>query len=206
SNNLGFALSLFGYDVWLTNSRGNTYGVNHTKLDPMKEDKSIRNFLYEVGGPFLPPNNLVNKLGGVLCSDFLFREVCANILFLIIGPDHFQLNKTRLHVYVAHTPAGISAWNLVHHLQSFESKKFQKFDYGADKNRQKYGTKTPPLYNLTKIDSRCTAIIFSQNDWISDPDDVQFLRDQVKGQFLLDYKVPFLQWNHADFIWGIEAA
>jgi lysosomal acid lipase/cholesteryl ester hydrolase len=31
-NNLGFVLSSNGWDVFLSNSRGNTYSTNHTKL------------------------------------------------------------------------------------------------------------------------------------------------------------------------------
>jgi lysosomal acid lipase/cholesteryl ester hydrolase len=45
-NNLGFLLSKRGYDVWLGNTRGNTYSRNHTTLNPEK-DKKFWNFSYD---------------------------------------------------------------------------------------------------------------------------------------------------------------
>ena len=41
-----------------------------------------------------------------------------------------QLNMTRVAVYYTHTPAGTSAWNMIHYAQGIKSGKIQMFDYG----------------------------------------------------------------------------
>ena len=43
-NNLGFELVKKGYDVWIPNSRGNTYSRNHTRFTP--KDKSFWDFSF----------------------------------------------------------------------------------------------------------------------------------------------------------------
>lgn len=44
-----------------------------------------------------------------------------------------------------------SAMTFEHYFQMMRDRKFQQFDYGEDKNREKYGHNKPPEYDLEKI-------------------------------------------------------
>lgn len=57
------------------------------------------------------------------------------------------------------------------------------FDYGRAENIKRYGTETPPEYHLEKITNKYIALMSSQNDWLSDPDDVIALRKKLRGNF-----------------------
>jgi lysosomal acid lipase/cholesteryl ester hydrolase len=56
-NNLGFELAKKGYDVWLGNTRGNTYSRNHSQLDPEK-GKKFWDYTYDEMIEFDVPNTI----------------------------------------------------------------------------------------------------------------------------------------------------
>ncbi len=43
----------------------------------------------------------------------------------------------------------------------------------------------------------------AQNDWLADPEDVQYLRENIQN-IVFDKFVP--NWNHLDFVWATDAA
>ena len=61
---------------------------------------------------------------------------------------------------------------------------------------------TPPLYNVSKVEVP-VALYWAEHDWLADPVDVQFLRKNLPN--IVD-DVYVADWNHLDFIWGINAA
>lgn len=52
-------------------------------------------------------------------------------------------------VIMGHFPSGSSLKNMDHFEQIIRRGKFARYDYGEEINMQKYGSKEPPVYNLT---------------------------------------------------------
>lgn len=104
---------------------------------------------------------------------------------------------------LGHTPAGAALRQIVHYGQSLSQKTFRRYDYGWLSNRIRYGQRTPPDYDLSKI----TAPVFlhySLNDPLAEVEDVDNLFSKL-GRPVGKFLVPMTSFTHMDFIWGIDA-
>ncbi|KAI1282151.1 Lipase 3 [Halotydeus destructor] len=72
-------------------------------------------------------------------------------------------------------------------------------------NLKRYSQLHPPEYMLENITNKYIALFRAKNDWLADPQDVEFLKARLQEPLIQDYEVPFERWNHIDFIWGMQA-
>ena len=61
---------------------------------------------------------------------------------------------------------------------------------------------TPPQYNIKDVQIP-VALFWGKNDWLADPEDVQFLRNNLPNIVADEY---YDDYNHLDFIWALNAA
>lgn len=63
-----------------------------------------------------------------------------------------------------------SGWFEINYQQSTIQKNilgfFRPYDYGVTANRQKYGNRVPPSYNLKKVTAP-VALYYGANDWLA---------------------------------------
>lgn len=154
-------------------------------------------------GEFLPSNVIQDTLADLVCKSREIELICENIIFLLCGFDEAEFNKTMAETLIHHLPAGTSVYTVVHYAQEILSEKFQKFDYGIEGNRKVYGQDEPPEYKIEAIKAPIAAY-WSENDWLAQPDDVLRLMFKLPNH-ISSYKVPMKEWNHLDFLYGIDA-
>ncbi|GIY12033.1 gastric triacylglycerol lipase [Caerostris darwini] len=154
-------------------------------------------------GEFLPSGPVIKFLSEFVC-DTKIKFICEDVIFLLCGTDHKQLNETRLPVYVSHTPAGASTKSIIHFAQMVNSKKFQKFDYGKKGNLLEYNQTTPPEYYPENITTK-VALFWSENDKLADPIDVHLLEKRLPNM-IYSTPVKLKEFNHLDFVWGVNAS
>ncbi|XP_077538863.1 gastric triacylglycerol lipase-like isoform X2 [Haemaphysalis longicornis] len=120
-----------------------------------------------------------------------------------LGLPFAEIIKSRLAVYLSHSPSGTSATNVDHFAQLIRCNCFQKYDYGMLTNMAKYGSMHPPKYHLSRVFAP-VALYYSLNDWYAVPVDVARLASELPN-LVRNYQVPDTQFTHYDFALGMHA-
>lgn len=145
---------------------------------------------------------IIESLSSDFCKGSRAR-ICASLLFVTNGGGNTdQLNVTRIPTYLNLYGWGTSTKNIVHWGKNIKSGEFEYFDYGDNENYERYGTKKPPRYDLTKITSKNIALFSSVEDNLADPQDVDILRSRLQNRPVIDYVVPLIEFSHLDFTIG----
>ncbi|XP_077206452.1 putative lysosomal acid lipase/cholesteryl ester hydrolase [Paroedura picta] len=172
---------------------------------PMAKLGKFPDFLFkEVFGTkqFFPQNSIIRWLATHLCVHALLDELCGNFFFLLCGFNEKNLNMTRVDVYSTHCPAGTSVQNMLHWAQMTRSGVFTAFDWGSKaKNMAHYNQSVPPYYKTREMNVP-TALWAGGHDWLADPKDIALLLPQIPN---LVYHKNIPEWEHLDFIWGLDA-
>ncbi|KAL8187097.1 UNVERIFIED_CONTAM: hypothetical protein K2H54_033035 [Gekko kuhli] len=151
---------------------------------------------------FLPQNSIIKWIATHICIHVLLDDLCGNLFFLISGFNERNLNMTRVDVYSAHCPAGTSVQNVLHWTQMTKSGQFRAFDWGSKaRNMAHYNQSTPPYYKTREMRVP-TALWSGGHDWLADPLDIALLLPEIPN---LVYHKNIPEWEHLDFIWGLDA-
>jgi len=164
----------------------------------------IDNAIYYAGlEEFFPPTWLMKQFGQYICgsTELVGSYLCGNALFMIAGPSSKQLNATRLPVYLAHTPAGTSRRTFIHFGQMVNSGKLQQYDHGKSENNKRYGSPTPPVYDVSQMETP-VHMYWGDSDWLATDLDVRNMAPSLKNIVAKTYLGDF---NHMDFLWGQRA-
>lgn len=77
---------------------------------------------------------------------------------------------------------------------------FVRYDYGPEKNKEKYGQESPPLIDLSKIHSVPIALLCGKTDVIVPIQDSHWTRDHLNKDVIAFYKE--YDYGHITFCTG----
>jgi lysosomal acid lipase/cholesteryl ester hydrolase len=100
---------------------------------------------------------------------------------------------------MAHFPAGSSRKTVLHYKQLMVKKQFEHFDYGKDKNRERYGQEEPPAIPLVNIQDFPVALFAGSEDKLAHISDVRWLKELLERQKSLCFYEEY-KFGHLSFL------
>jgi len=128
---------------------------------------------------------------------------CVELIFIMGGANPPQVNNTFVQVVYGHFPGHTSSKEALHYTQLLISGEFRKFDYGAIRNLFRYGRRTPPRYDLSRVRVP-TYLYYGANDLLATPTDVNRLARRLSNVRRL-VQMPDERWSHTDFTYARDA-
>ncbi|XP_031635050.1 lipase 3-like [Contarinia nasturtii] len=177
---------------------------NNALLTPLLENlNEIKKFIeqnqfYEFNS-FRTNSKFLQPLGEICINPF-FAEICKCVLSYLFGefaPNSYY--DELLREYAAINPSGSSYLQYVHFGQLFISGRFQKFDYGRNRNMKLYMSRKPPEYNLSNVQTK-VHIMYGDNDALVHPESIPKLISKINKTVVAVDKIPY--FNHLDFVMG----
>ena len=164
----------------------------------------VQNLLQTIGiGNAMP--NIFATLSHKICHLSCFHTfMCQKIFRHFISYDPETIDSNMVPTYLGQLPAGTSVTALVHFAQLFRNaNQFLKYDFGPQKNVEKYGTLEPPEYSLHKITSSL-VLYCGDLDAFGKITKIKVLTDKLSSaKFEVVEKRNF---NHMDFLFSTKAA
>ncbi|KAJ8315080.1 hypothetical protein KUTeg_007230, partial [Tegillarca granosa] len=247
NESLAFLLADAGFDVWMGNSRGNTYSSRHVKYSPSSEkfwafswDEMAKydipaeiNYILAITGQ--KELYYVGHSQGTLQAFALFsqnQEIAKKVkLFAAMGPvttiSYIESPIKYLSVFsdqlafdifgrkdflpsdliikvlgdtVCKEP--VTRWICDDILFLLGGYDINTFTCIYKSYTSSFTGTTPPLYNVSNMKTP-VVLFWGDKDWLADPKDV---REMIPKLYRLVGNYEIKNWNHLDFIWGIDAA
>ncbi|KAK2518778.1 hypothetical protein Q9966_014229 [Columba livia] len=209
-NSLGFMLADAGYDVWLGNSRGNTWSRKHTHFTVKQEEFWVFSF-DEMAKYDIPASvDFILKKTGQQQVFYVGHSQGTTMAFIAFSTLPQLAKKIKMFFALAPVATVKFATSPLAKLRVFpdlafkalKTGEFQAYDWGSKAaNMAHYNQSTPPFYKIKEM-TVPTAVWTGGHDWLADSKDAAMLLTQITD---LVYHKNIPEWEHLDFIYGIDA-
>uniref|UniRef100_A0A8C3BTZ3 Partial AB-hydrolase lipase domain-containing protein n=1 Tax=Cairina moschata TaxID=8855 RepID=A0A8C3BTZ3_CAIMO len=200
-NSLGFILADVGYDVWLGNSRGNTWSSKHKTLKPCQKEFWQFSF-HEIGIYDLPAelDFIMNKTGQ---KDVYYVGHSEGSTAGFVAFSTYPELAQRVKVFFALGPVA----TITYATSPFV--KFARLPQPLIRSRTDAfvahypaGTSVQNTIHWHQRISTPIAVWSGGQDKFAGPKDIAKLLSQITNLF---YYKHFPEWGHLDFVWGLDA-